>query len=213
MKIKAQKFRDFLNKAYPDVMVDLETLDTEVMDSPQVISIGAVRFRLDVMDDEETIADEGRLFYARLNLAEQEENGRSASDDTIDWWSKQSSEAREVFFEEEEDVLRALTRFKDFCKGSKYLWGNGNMFDNTIMRDLHDDYGMQYPVRFWEDLDMRTLKRTWNLICNAVSNKKLPTNEGVAHNALDDAKIQVLQCQKMFQDLKGSKYERIQSAE
>ena len=107
----------------------------------------------------------------------------------------------------EEDVKAALTRFSEFCKGARRVWGNGNMFDNAIMRDLYDDYGMQYPVRFWEDLDMRTLKRVWNLICNVVSKDKLPTNKGVAHNALDDAKIQVLQCQQMFKELKGSKYE------
>jgi hypothetical protein len=192
-------------------MVDLETMGTET--NTKVLSIGAVRFRLDTRDDLETIMGEERSFYARLDLEEQGLKGRTESADTTEWWSRQSAEARAVFEEEPEGTVRALKRFTRFCRGAKRIWGNGNMFDNAIVRSLYEDFGMEYPMDidrdygFTADLDVRTLTRLWNLLVNVGSNKKRPTIDlGVAHNALDDARAQVLQCQIMFSQMKGSKY-------
>ena len=205
-----KKKREFDDRTYPDVMVDLETMGTET--DAQVLSIGAVRFRLDTRDDVTSINDEERCFYARLDLADQADKGRTTTDSTLEWWESQSDEARQVFEEEPEDAANALKRFLKFCKGGKRIWGNGNMFDNAIVRDLCKTYDLEYPVSYWNDLDVRTLTRLWNLLCNLGSNNKRPTFVvGEEHNALDDAKRQVLQVQKMYQELyngiNGSKYE------
>jgi len=206
MKLRKTKKREFDDRTYPDIMVDLETMGTE--SDTQVISIGAVRFRLDTVDDVTSIMDEGRSFYARLDLEGQRDKGRTVSASTEEWWKNQSDEARAVFEETPEDTKLALKRFLKFCKGGKRIWGNGNMFDNTIVRSLCRDYGLKYPVDYWNDLDVRTLTRLWNLLRNMVSKGKRPTiNLGEEHNALDDARRQVLQCQLMFNELKGSKYE------
>lgn len=203
--IRKRKKREFDDRTYPDIMVDLETLGTEP--DTQIISIGAVRFRLDTRDDVESILGEGRSFYARLDTEEQSAKGRSTTADTLEWWESQSDEARAVFEEEPEGVLLALKRFLRFCKGGRRLWGNGNMFDNTIIRDILKSYDLDHPVYFSNDLDVRTLKRLWNLIKHKGSNIDRPTIKmGEEHNALDDARRQVLQCQTMFSELKGSKY-------
>ena len=199
------KQRDAFERLYADVMVDIETMGTGA--DTQVISIGAVRWRLDQMDDESTLAEEDRTFYARLDLASQASKGRTTAADTLKWWSKQSPAARAVFDEEEESVARALNRFSRFCRGAKRIWGNGNMFDNTVIRSLYTTYDKDYPVEYWNDLDVRSLKYFWNKLTNYMFNGKMPDIKfGEAHNALDDACRQVLQCQQMYRDCKGTKY-------
>lgn len=204
-KLRKTKKSEFNDRTYPDVMVDLETLGTET--DTAVLSIGAVRFRLDTRDDIETIMDPARSFYVRLDTADQRSKGRSISADTLKWWESQSAEARQVFEEEPESPVRALKRFVKFCKGATAVWGNGNMFDNAIVRSLCQTYNVKYPVDYWKDLDVRTLTKLWNKIANVGSNRKRPTIDlGAEHNALDDARRQVLQCQIMFDELRGSKY-------
>jgi exodeoxyribonuclease VIII len=196
---------EFDERAYPDVMVDLETLGTST--DSQVISIGAVRFRLDTVDDIESITDPGRSFYVRLDEYDQEAKGRTSDPGTVEWWSNQSAEARQVFNEDREPTSGALKSFLKFCRGAKRVWGNGNMFDNAIVRSLCDDYDLEYPVPYHRDLDVRTLTYLWNLVTNWGSKGKRPEILlGEEHNALDDARRQVLQCQIMYRDIRGSKY-------
>lgn len=200
-----RKKKEFDERNYPDVMVDLETLGTDT--DTCILSIGAVRFRLDTVDDIDSIMDDERTFYARLDEHDQESKGRSVDADTLKWWDSQSEEARAVFDEERSDNKRALRDFVKFCKGAKRIWGNGNMFDNAIMRSICRDYDIKYPVFYSKDLDVRTLTYLWNLITNWVSKGKRPTIQlGEEHNALDDARRQVLQCQIMYKDIRGSKY-------
>ena len=199
------KKSEFDSRTYPDVMIDLETLGTE--SNCQVLSIGAVRFRLDTVDDFDTILDPDRNFYARMDERDQAALGRTADEGTMQWWSEQSADARSVFDEEREDTKSVLKRWVKFCKGAKRIWGNGNMFDNAIMKSLCQDYGVKYPVFYSKDLDVRTLTFLWNSLTNWVSKGKRPTiHLGEEHNALDDARRQVLQCQLMYKDIRGSKY-------
>jgi exodeoxyribonuclease VIII len=189
---------------YPDVMLDLETFDTTT--TAVVVSIGAVRFRLDTEDDLFSIKEESRSFYAVLDTEEQEADGRTASRETLDWWDKQTKEARAVLKEPVEDTREALGRFIEFCKGCRRIWGNGNTFDNMIVRDLCKDYKVEYPVDYWNDLDVRTLKYMWNKLTNWRSKDKPKITVGDKHNALDDARSQVLQVQQMYKELRGTKY-------
>jgi exodeoxyribonuclease VIII len=189
---------------YPDMMVDIESFSTNV--KAQVVSIGAFRFRLDTSDDLNTIKDPERSFYAVLDTEEQEADGRITDPDTMAWWDRQSMEARAVLREPFEEVKPALERFAEFARGVRRVWGNGNTFDNVIVRDLCNDYNVEYPVKYWGDLDMRTLKYLWNRLTNWAHKGKTKKTIGDAHNALDDARSQVMQLQEMYRDLKGTRY-------
>jgi len=196
----------FHDRVYNDVMVDIETLSTEK--DAVVLSIGAVRFRMDSIDDEDSLNEPGRCFYGRLDEWDQEAMGRDIDTSTMKWWKKQDKEARAVFDEEAEPVATVLDNFTNFCVGAKRMWGNGNTFDNVIIKDLYQDYGKEYPVNYWNDLDMRTLTYLWNFVTNWESKGKRPdVIMGTSHNALDDAKRQVVQSQRMIRKIKGSKYE------
>lgn len=196
-----EKKKQFDEKLYPDLMVDLETLGTDT--DSCVLSIGAVRFRLGILDDTRTIRDEQRSFYSRLDTESQAHRGRSQDPATMDWWANQSDAARAVFEEDAEPVGSALDRFLEFCTGVKRVWGNGNMFDNAIVRSLCRDYERPYPVEYWKDLDVRTITYLWNLVTNWGSNGKRPNIiVGEEHNALDDARRQVIQVQQMYKDIR-----------
>jgi len=192
------------DRVYGDVMLDIETLGTGI--HSLVVSIGAVRFRLDSTDDLYTIRDDARSFYSVLDTEDQRDRGRVDDPDTLAWWGKQSDEARQVLTDPTEDTANALERFSEFCRGVKRIWGNGNTFDNAIIRDLYRTYEQDYPVDFWADLDMRTLKYLWNKLTNWRSKNEPKIRIGEHHNALDDARSQVLQIQQMYRELKGTKY-------
>jgi exodeoxyribonuclease VIII len=193
------------NELYPDVMLDIESFGTG--SDAIVVSIGAVRFRLDTEDDFDTIKEEERSFYAVLDTEEQEADGRKSDPATMDWWNEQSAEARDVLRQPVEDTTDALNRFVRFCRGCTRIWGNGNMFDNAIVRDICTDYGVEYPVKYWSDLDVRTLTYLWNKLTGwTLKGKRPDLKVGDAHNALDDARSQVLQVQRMFKELRGTKY-------
>ena len=44
-----------------------------------------------------------------------------------------------MFDEPQEDVNSVLKRLSKFCEGVRRIWGNGNMFDNAIIRSLQKD--------------------------------------------------------------------------
>jgi len=60
-----------------DIMANVETLGTT--GNAQVLSIGAVRFRLGLRDDAESLEGEHRSFYARLDTEDQGRKGRTTS--------------------------------------------------------------------------------------------------------------------------------------
>jgi len=184
---------------YTHVSFDIETLDTTP--SALVLSIGAAKFNLD--DDEtydEIKDDSDRCFYASLELQSQLFAGRTISADTLKWWMEQSREAQKVFLENKHDTVNGLCDLSAFCKDTNYAWGNGNMFDNVIIRNLYGSYNMTYPYHYSRDLDLRTLKI-------AAGNPKVQihteANTNVKHNALDDAVFQAVLAQQFWKSIYG----------
>jgi hypothetical protein len=184
---------------FEDVMLDLETLGKGP--SAYIVSIGAVRYNLQGRDTFESLAaNSSRLFYSPITT---EEQFGDIDPDTVAWWMQQSDAARSVFKETEEhrSLSVALTQFNEFT-GCRYLWGNGNMFDNNIIRSALKNIGIASAWRFWQDLDLRTLKR--------IALKKEPSIDlesfrklGIYHNALNDAIVQVLMAQRCWRAING----------
>lgn len=186
------------NVYYPDVMLDLECLGTD--SNGQIISIGAFKFEMLSPDTPSTINSEIRSFYAVLDTDMQVALGRTITDSTTEWWKNQSESAREVLTAPAEDVRDVLKRFNTFCSDSKRIWGFGNMFDNVMLRSLYKDFDMWYPIHWTGDMDMRTLLWTYKTVTGKKGRPKI--KHGTAHNALDDARKQVLQVQEMIKTMK-----------
>lgn len=184
---------------YREAMVDLETIDNE--GSSAIISAGFVLFNLDEEDNYQTLEEDGRCFEVVFDVQEQLDLGRTASFGTIKWWMEQNVTAQAVFqkkptYQSNTAALRQITKFLAPSKAhakNRRLWGNGVRFDNEILYGMFKVYDMQFPTEFWNDMCYRTLKN--------ISPPVTQIERGVEHDALDDAKYQVIMAQQFFKAL------------
>lgn len=179
-------------------MLDLETLGTTP--NSVVLSAGAVYFT-----KEQGIIKES---YSVFSVKKQLKMGRVMDTDTLQWWMKQSPEARKVLdeaFESREphnlanQIMRDLADLKndkqlDDFKNLK-IWGNGANFDVVLAESF---FLYEYDSIPW---------KFWNVNCFRMFNKLTKCRdkvkrEGVHHNALDDARYQA-QC--VLAVIKGDK--------
>lgn len=168
------------------IMLDIETLGTG--SNAVVVSISAIIFDIKT-------GDIGECFEVGIDTNEQVIKGGIIDQETIDWWDKQSGEAKsELSRLLKEPVYDALTSFNDFIKRnftapSKIkLWGNGATFDNVIVRNLFKRQGIDFKIPYYADMDVRTL------VYLAKVNTKSYDFTGVKHRGIDDCKHQIKYC-------------------
>lgn len=181
-----------------DIMLDLETMDN--ISSGCIVSVGAVECDL-------TTGKTGEEFYRVVDLKDQLKQGSTVDAETIYWWLKQSELARAALVVEGKIPIRTMCL--DFIRWVEYLkaktdnirlWGNGASFDNAIIRGAFKQCDIEFPIKFWNDRDMRTivgfyptqLQYKW---------KHSNYREGTHHNALADAKHQVKYCSHILKEL------------
>lgn len=168
------------------VMIDLETLGTDL--NSVIVAIGAVAFNIKTGD----IVGE---FYSPVDPESCQKAGMVIDASTVMWWlHPDRDEARKALLADEfrNDIFNALSDFSVWYStvndGERApVWGNGCMFDNQIMELAYKRVGQDCPWTFRENRDYRTIK---NLL--GASYQKPKGFEGVAHQALDDAKYQAL---------------------
>jgi len=131
--------------------LDLETLGT----SPgcAVISIGACFF------DEDNGKVVAKLHHL-LRIDEQLMFGMSVSQDTLEWWGRQSKECKESTLGlnpcRVTEALESLNvMFKTFK--AKRVWGHGSVFDVSILQKLYEKFNIEVPWRYQDVRDTRTL--------------------------------------------------------
>jgi hypothetical protein len=173
-----------------DIMIDIETL--ALTPDATILSIGAVEFDATSM---------GREFYVEIDPKQ----GRALDPETCLWWAQQSS----AFLDKRKPVLdsalAALAAFmypthkdgynrdvaSDFEGG---VWANSPVFDLAILRNAFDRFLiLACPWDYHQERDVRTAKAF-------VAKADRPEFTGTKHNALDDAKYQVLLVQKFLQE-------------
>ena len=162
-------------------MLDLETCGTGPFAA--IIAIGAVVFDLET-------GQLGRTFLQPVDLGNSMLNGGIIDASTIEWWMKQSDEAKQVFFDERRrGIYDSLMSFSSFitistdCKGGEVkMWGNGSDFDNVILSNAYGRCGIKPPWKFRNNRCYRTVKNLFPDIPFVPG--------GTAHNALDDARNQ-----------------------
>ena len=189
---------DHLNAFYTHLMVDLETMGSSP-DAP-IVSIGAVYF-------DPSTGNTGAEFYQVVSLESSMSFGMKPDASTIQWWLKQSSEARSAILVDEALGLReALELLADFiaenaANGSHtvQLWGNGCSFDNVILRRAYALTETPFSVPFWNDRDVRTIVELGKSV--GINPRFDIPFEGDMHNALSDARHQVKYVSAIWQRL------------
>ena len=169
-------------------MIDLETLDTKP--SCQILSLGAVKFNALTNDEPHS------ELYIKPDIDQQDSAGRTASDSTIEWWSKQDPKAMEEAFSEagRMDVDTMLDQLTKWLVGVDTIWGHGYGFDITILENLYRNWDLPIPWNFWQVKDSRTLFSC----CKKDPRKSMQKN---LHNALSDAYFQAKSVQIAYKEL------------
>lgn len=158
-------------------MIDIETIATE--DNAIVTSVGIVKMDMDKL----VVLDE--TAYHVLDWKDQFDKGRIAHPSTVRFWLAQDKDAQSAMITDTHpawnnyDHLKFFGLFLKDCEG---IWGNGADFDCSIMRSLYRSYKEECPWTFRQHRCFRTIKSLYPV--------GRPEREGVAHNALDDAKYQ-----------------------
>ena len=153
-----------------NVMVDLETMSTR--SNAAICSIGAVKFEGTKILD---------TFYCTVDLKTCKEAGFHISKETVKWWSEQNKDALRELTRNNIPLNQALDEFEEwFGPKSLCVWGNGAVFDNTILANAYFLTGREPPWKCWDDRCYRTVKALFNWVV-------ADPREGTYHNALDDA--------------------------
>ncbi|EPC2362624.1 3'-5' exoribonuclease [Citrobacter freundii] len=189
---------DPLNAFYTHLMVDMETMGNGP-DAP-IVSIGAVFF-------DPSTGNTGAEFYQVVSLESSMSFGMKPDASTIQWWLKQSSEARSAILVDEAMGLReTLELLADFiaenaANGSHtvQMWGNGCSFDNVILRRAYALTDTPFAVPFWNDRDVRTIVELGKSV--GINPRHDIPFEGDLHNALSDARHQVKYVSAIWQRL------------
>ena len=159
-----------------NIMLDLETLDTRT--TGVILAIGAVAFTKTGITSE---------FYCTVDAQTAIDLGLTVSGSTFKWWMAQSGAARKALFEDNVTIQSALYEFSDWVEENTVgenvkVWGNGSDFDNAMLAHAYNKQGLDVPWKFWNNRCYRTACQMLNDY-----NRK---QQGVHHNALDDARSQ-----------------------
>jgi hypothetical protein len=168
-------------------MFDLETLHNRY--NSVIVSIGACKFTFD-----KGIIDE---FYVNIDATDSKRLGLVISKETIEWWSKQSKEARQAWQKNPDPIplKDALTQMTDWWSKKSYVWANGFPFDGPIIKSSFDAVDMPLPWDFHKEMDLRTVM---NLIGANMRDMRQTEEPDTYHNALADAKFQTKCLLKAF---------------
>ncbi|MGF0347650.1 3'-5' exonuclease [Rhodococcus sp. IEGM1300] len=171
-----------------DIMVDIETLGTEP--GSTIFQIAAAAFDItngDIVSEFDKVAD----IYCRDDL--------KIMGGTLKFWLNDN---RETYFKLQErasgcphvmvaDFWRWLTAFTDQEDADVYLWGNGILFDNLFLKKAFQEEGLDYPISFRNDRDVRTLREMAEMKAGLTGVPFSYEKVGTAHDALDDVRSQI----------------------
>ena len=166
-------------------MIDIETLDTQP--SSVVLSVGAVKF--DPFTNQEPFA---KTLW-RPSVDEQLAAGRTTSESTLEWWSRQEAHIRESTFTEQGrvDLIEFFKDLNKFLVGVDKVWCQGPQFDMVILEDLFKHFKHHMNWAYWQVCDCRTI---FNMM-PADPRKAIQQN---LHSAEEDAFWQAVCVQQTF---------------
>lgn len=166
--------------ATADLMIDIETMGNTP--GAAILSIGAVFIK------DGKLAEE---FYQHIDLESCLKAGLKMDAGTVQWWMKQSDDAREAITRETGFELSAVMfQFSNWAMANAegaevQVWSNAATFDVVLMEEAFRKTGTDIPWKYYGHNCYRTLKKRF-------PNVTKPAQTGIKHHALDDAKWQAL---------------------
>ncbi len=145
---------------------------------------------------ESCIMDSGSHFYSPVSLTQSLKHGFDCDPSTIEFWEKQAVKEGSYDMVAQaaawhEPIEETMRRFAVFVKRHKItrIWAKSPSFDCTIMREAFNRLGLNLPIDWWRERDIRTLMDIGDI--------KMPFPEGfLEHHALHDAAFEATQVQE-----------------
>lgn len=173
-----------------DIMVDIETLGTR--QDATIFQVAAVAFDILTGETIETfnqIADIGNASNLRVDGS------------TIKWWLNTNKDLLTELLNNgtvsTDELLKHfnkwLVKFKDGAENI-YLWGNGILFDNKMIQYQFEQLGLEYPIYYRNDRDVRTIVDLASVklgISEAELKERYNDESLTKHNAFDDVMYQI----------------------
>ena len=170
-----------------DIMIDIETLGTGF--NSVILSVGVVEFN--PMNGET-----GNEYHWIIDPQSCIDIGMEMNYQTIEWWMKQSDEARAIFSSVNKITIQnAISNLSKIIGYKTRVWANSPSFDLTILKNACDKLKIEIPWKFWNEMDCRTLA-TMQPDIRWKEEYKNPT-----HNALEDYKLQIAYVSEIYQKL------------
>lgn len=186
-----------------DIMVDIETLSNKT--DATIFQIGAVAFNL-VSGD--TIRE-----FNRTSDISKNETKVNVSGSTLQWWLKKDKALFEKLLTSgvgsSEDMIRDFRDWiveiqDEYGFKNVYLWGNGILFDNKIIQYNMETLGLEYPIFYRNDLDVRTVYQLASIKLGVTVNDLIEKHklDGLTlHDAIDDVVQQIHITRKCLEEL------------
>jgi len=168
-----------------NVMLDFETWGTRP--GAALRSIGAV-----VFDPHGT--GHGAEFYINIDDESCLDVGMHKEEGTIAWWKKQSREAQDALLVDQRPIRDVAVEFDVWWSKNKgiFVWGQGASFDPVLWEAAMHMLKMRSPWKFW---DIRCTRTAYDM---GGFNPFTVKRAGTYHNALHDAKHQVVCVQRAY---------------
>lgn len=189
------------------LMFDIETLGKR--DNAVILSIACIPFTFEDHDYFQSYHKNGIMI--KFDVAEQiKVFHRTTSLDTIEWWKKQSKEARDVNLKPSSSdvtVVEGLTELSKFISNTpynrvkSYVWSRGAYFDFPKLEALYEDCAnLVIPYNSWKIRDTRTYI---DILCGTDDGKyelKMGKYDEsfVAHNCLNDAALEAARLNEIY---------------
>lgn len=190
------------------VMIDLETLGTQ--QDAVILTMGVQMFDL----SSEYIWPEGEItdpvtknripcaINIKIDVDQQLSIGRTVDENTIEWWSKQTSEAQQEAFDpcDRIPLPQALQILSDMIAAGSgpqkksVVWSKGPTFDIVMLEHAYKQAGLRTPWVYWNVRDART-------VYSLCPNIDVRANGPISHRALDDCRQQINILHKCYQQL------------
>ena len=184
-------------------MVDLETLSTA--NDAMILQVSAVTF-----DPKALATGTPEVVGGSFNMFPdlESQHGRRV-DGAFFWWLRQEPEASYIQQDADRyDLKGTLIAFADWYKrvGVNAIWSHGANFDIGILLNAFVQHGVKVPWGYRDMRDTRTLFEAAELVrvVRGQARTKIPDFAGVEHDALADARHQVLMVQAAYADLLGT---------
>lgn len=176
-------------KSKISIMTDIETLGKGL--NPCIFQIAATAFNIETGEQIDSI---------NLKMDVKNAGSIAVDGDTLVWWLNTNKELLTQLLNEgnltEREMIEQLDSWiKSLgAKEDITLWGNGILFDNAKLQAKFSSLGMNYPIHYKNDRDVRTILALaadkTGLSENEIKKAVEDENE-VAHDALDDVSYQI----------------------